>query len=168
MKKQGKVKTIVVKEVITGMQILDKFGNIGIVLPHTTLSFIPYKITCRDSIVRENSQYIEELRVIVVEYDRMDPKGGLGHTVELPLKHSQWQAAIDKGEVDSDKVVMFEVLPGIICEYAKIIPQKEKEQTWDEIRDYAYNVWEKNGGLSKFEDWYINWLEDQYLPPKKK
>lgn len=44
----------------------------------------------------------------------------------------------------------------------------EMQTTWSGIQALAYDQWKEYGGVSNFEGWYVNWLEDNYLPPKKR
>lgn len=41
-------------------------------------------------------------------------------------------------------------------------------KSWQEIHDKAYAEWKDVGGLSKFEPWFVNWLEDNYNAPTEK
>lgn len=66
----------------------------------------------------------------------------------LPLKFSQIQSAIDNGEVDSDKVVEFEIVPRYLEEkdvnsingFAKIIPQKKRMYTEEEVEELLLKI----------------------------
>jgi hypothetical protein len=144
--KQGKVKSIPVIEVIEGMQVIDPFGNIAKVItpiPQGEQKLTHFEVKCRDGVTRDNASIINQLKTLVVEYEEeqnktweqfeFDKKADL-ITKQIPLKWKQWEAAIDNGEVDSDKTVQFEILRKFAsmklsneeyyAEYAKIIPQR--------------------------------------------
>lgn len=116
-KKQGKVKAIPAKEVTEGMQItwLTSTG----------------RLTSKVKEIRGNVYWVEfngrplnilpvdrdMAEILIVEYEISPGETmsngnvwrGAGNTFEqVPLKFSQWQAAIENGEVDSNKVVEFE------------------------------------------------------------
>ena len=101
-------------------------------------------------------EILAKLKTLVVEYDDFDQSGmrvfakqSMVPLKQLPLKYSQWQLAIDNGEVDSDKVVEFE--PSVTTldkwgfSYAKIIPQKKDWSVAKEdmlaciVKDYIHN-----------------------------
>lgn len=136
---KGKIKSIPVISVTEGMQVLLNNNVIAIVK----------KIKDNGFIIIHNPNYDDgdttpdALKTLVVEYEQFE-KGNFKefpHLKQLPLKYSQWQTAIDNGEVDSDKEVEFEVVTRAIpcpdniegCEllhvrtYVKIIPQRLSE-----------------------------------------
>lgn len=97
-------------------------------------------------ILNGSSESVDESQLykLVVEYT---PHKEYRHisvkSHSIPLKYSQWQAAIDNGEVDSDKTVQFEMIQNLISGseysagqsdinrgkkvYAKIIPSKKED-----------------------------------------
>lgn len=42
------------------------------------------------------------------------------------------------------------------------------EESWDDIREKAYEEWKETFGATNFSNWYINWLAKKYNPPTKK
>lgn len=140
--KQGKIKAIPVKEVIEGMQVIDKFGNVAKLLKQTIASCV-VQVKCRDGELRNHDDNYRDLKTLIVEYesDVDDENNWIKH---LPLKYSQWQSAIDDGTVDTDKVVEFGIkhddfkyetnrygveVPIESIKIAEIIPQKERNNT---------------------------------------
>lgn len=100
---------------------------------------------------------IEELKTLVVDYEDN------GWRKQLPLKYSQWQAAVDKGEVDSDKTVTVEIGGGLNqypynergVTYAKIIPKKKRLYTEEELRvamKYASSHLSSMNGINRYID----------------
>lgn len=157
---KGKIKSVPVKEVTEGMKVL--WTNPGTKVTHI-LTVRPNHIQYvnEDLAIAYAKQIIDELKTLVVEYERDCNEarclGGDIHnckTLQLPLKYSQWQAAINAGEVDSDKVVEFEIkgidLVGTNTgqpdydwnkqyQIAKIIPQKKRMYTEREL-EIAYCI----------------------------
>lgn len=147
MKKQGKVITISLKSLSEGMQVYwdgcpskVKLWHVLKIKP-TIVEVCPLSEKLYP--VRAQSPLPDELKTLVVEYDA-EKKNYLDvdntfekkyKTLQLPLKYSQWQSAIDNGEVDSDKVVEFETINELkkeiaigkpLITIAKIIPQKKR------------------------------------------
>lgn len=135
---KGKVKSIAVTEVAEGQQVCIAWKN-GLTIHKTKLTGAA-----------------DYMRTLVVEYEdlkeyRQDNPPFSGpypptsdYRKQLSLKYSQWQSAIDNGEVDSDKEVEFEVVSTScdcigMCKHdnpdkdctnkvlAKIIPQRLSE-----------------------------------------
>lgn len=129
---QGKVKSISVKEVPARMQLLTPIGvrRVG-KAEHIKEDSILINGVWWDRVVLKT--LVVECEETVVGHDRYGEQEA-DITRILPLKHSQWQSAIDNGEVDSDKEVRFEILntPGP-NEYAKIIPQKKRMYSEEEV-----------------------------------
>lgn len=184
-KKQGKVITISLKSLSEGMQVYwdgcpskVKLWHVLKIRP-TIVEVCP--LSEKFYPVRAQSPLPDELKTLVVEYEDTQTWGieGVSKTKQyLPLIYSQWQSAIENGQVDTNKIVEFitikttsnpikgmygDMVKGIAI--AKIISQPE---AWGVIHNKAFNEWEKVGGLSNFDSWYVNWLEDNYLPPRKK
>jgi len=152
-KKQGKIVSTPVKEVTDGMQVIDTVFNRIVKITKSELNGLgsaflkPVEIGYTD----ENNQYrlgnrdLDELKTLVVEFETE-----LNNLVinQLPLKYSQWQSAIDKGEVDSDKIVEFEIISiehfSPNPNYAKIIPQKQRTYTREEL-ERAWDAGFKRG-----------------------
>jgi hypothetical protein len=140
--KQGKVKSVPVSEVTEGMQVVLKNQIINLI---------------GDMLF--NKDLIEVCKTLVVEYELEKKNYSLDNSytkkfkeMQIPLKFKQWQAAIDNNEVDSEKIVNFELkqrynfycscggeedkcLAGMDCKgegkwegyIARIIPQKTKK-----------------------------------------
>lgn len=183
---QGKVISIPVKEVTEGMQVLTQYGictvrafkdNIVWILMLGNKNPLSFKDAC---LGYDYTLLVTELKTLVVEYKEEghedwagdnytgEPIWIDGKVKQLPLKYSQWQSVIDSGKVDSDKIVEFEIINRPYLDdrdIAKIIPQKS---SWENIQAIAYDEWKEHGGLGEFNAWYINWLEDNYLPPNRK
>lgn len=139
-KKQGKVKSIPLtkEQVIEGINVLvDGDDAIFIVITTDDISG-KVRVQCKES--GNSIVDASELKTLVVEYTVQIPHPELGSITsfpyQLPLKYSQWQSAIDNGEVDSDKEVEFEIVPRYLEEkdvnssngFAKIIPQKKQDK----------------------------------------
>ena len=151
MKKQGKVKSVPVKakDLTKGIQVIDKFGNVSKVYSIDSINknYVEIEILCRDGEIRYHSDYLENLKTLVVEYDyRGAYDGKPHHLTQLPLKRSQWQSAIDNNEVDSDKIVDFEIIDPILKshlsdqEYAEIIPQKKRVYTFEDMDSNSHRM----------------------------
>jgi hypothetical protein len=150
-KMQGKVKAIAVKEVTAGMQILWDKQIYKVIHYKNCLCIQDPNNAFQTMSLDSYPDTKKEFKTLVVEYEEQDEKNrreiGLdvnkysGYTKQITLKHSQWQASIDNDEVDSDKIVEFEIITDVamvseIC-YAKIIPQKrEKLFTEDEVHSF--------------------------------
>jgi hypothetical protein len=68
---------------------------------------------------------IKDLYELCVEYVKENyPKPNQRSFITVPLKYSQWQAAIDTGEVDSDREVSF-IIENTI---ARVIPEQNTLQ----------------------------------------
>lgn len=138
-KKQGKIKSIPVTNVIEGMQVLTPY-EVGIIIENNSNSLKEYTIKRKDGGLVFYSK--NKLKTLVVEYEEdltnhnIDShnwcsrcNNSIFHKSEhklklftIPLKYSQWQNAIDNGEVDSDKVVEFEIIENkgyLICSHCK-------------------------------------------------
>jgi hypothetical protein len=152
-KKQGKVKMVPAKEIREGMQFID-----------TNRGGLIVKITSTDGGIMVDNHWrvaggwLMMLVVEYTEYEQVYPKSGRdfqGHekyddvTYQIPLKYSQWQSAIDNGELNSDKMVEFEIVKraynkdgfpitnavyedDYVKSYAKIIPIEKKERLYTE------------------------------------
>lgn len=157
-KKQGKIKAIPVKEVIKGMQVT--YNDVVYVV-------VKCQSNSNDLIIRRiNATNLVDitnlninLKTLVVEYD-ID-HGAITIPQQIPLKQSQWQAAINNKEVDTDKVVTFEInsSPKGNFSYAKIIPNKQTnnvtvdQSVIDNIIKYCEDkaIYDK---LSNYGDFY--------------
>lgn len=150
MRKQGKIKSIPVTEVIEGMQVYHNIHGIGKVLrideDRFTVRLGVFDLTHRNF-------SISELKTLVFEYPSNQEEILRGEIPkdfkQIPLKYSQWQSALDNNEVDSDKVVEFEIKDILInispknsplhktvfnkTQIAKVIPTKKKTYTEDEL-----------------------------------
>jgi hypothetical protein len=110
MKNIGKVISIPVKGVTEGMQIIDEVGIIRKVITKA-----PGYVETRDIKGEYFNRVIVStiLKTLVVEYDDTHYSHYETHQnsiiKQLPLKYSQWQSAIDNSEVDTDKIVEFEI-----------------------------------------------------------
>lgn len=141
-KKQGKVKAIPVKEVTEGMQVLCLNKYVGKVnhIDSDKGTHVGISYYCSS-----------ELKTLVVEYEDTQTWGieGVSKTKQyLPLMYSQWQSAIDNGEIDSDKEVEFEIKDCVwkdtiegkdtlvpTFQIAKIVPQKKRMYSEEEVED---------------------------------
>jgi hypothetical protein len=179
MQLKGKIKAIPVKEVIEGMQVcVHKMGMPGYlickVLGPAYKSLTSSWIISIIGTQTEHQISTTDLKTLVVEYEvvcgscRGDEYKkqytclcyGKPQYKQLPLKYSQWQAAIDNGLVDSDKIVEFEIgiatckqcmlvqgmhlspdCCGNYTQYAKIIPPKKRTYTEDEVKDIIRKVY---------------------------
>jgi hypothetical protein len=157
MKHQGKIKAIPVKEVTEGMQVLwNPWSVAGAEFTVDNIYKISKKLASNTSVnvIRIHDGYtydavlVEQLEILVVEYESYEqtwPQSGRDAggfeqhgnvTKQIPLKYSQWQSAIDNNEVNSDKTVEFEIIEmGLYDQvnYAKIIPQKKRMYTSEEV-----------------------------------
>ena len=134
MKLQGKIKSIPVKEVTEEMQVMVR-GLIMKAYPSKThIDFSIIRGFNRKNQEVQRLIHISELKTLVVEHGN-GRSDNYKWEKQLPLKHSQWQAAIDNGEVDSDKTVEFEIVQSLAQradkrdnlpdQIAKIIPTKK-------------------------------------------
>lgn len=153
-KLKGRVKSISVKEVTEKVQILHPTYTTG------SSTFIIGKVD-EDYIELCNSgrlidmipkKDISKLKTLVVEYEysyKDDFDIDWVHTTkQLPLKYSQWQATIDSGVVDNDKEVEFEIVVqdgphpnDRYFEYAKIIPQKKRMYSEEDVHNLMMQAW---------------------------
>lgn len=168
---QGKVKSISVKEVTEGIQVLYK-NQIHRVTEISNHEFKKEYMSAKMAYILADSSsyaYLEELKTLVVEYEDYSKSLRSTVTLGLPLKYSQWQSAIDSGEVDSDKVIKFEIkthtrdtseitgadgeLNGLPMQfqYAKIIPQKKRMYSEEEVKEIVFEFcewrWKERGEL---------------------
>ena len=187
---EGKVIDIPVKEVTKGMQVILINKSTGNMLIRRVVAMLT------DTKVRLEFQGIlsevklSELKELVIEYEEEPTKeqiqqirstydcafygynwqakvDKLRKSKQLPLKYSQWQAAIDNGEVRSNKKVKFEIMDYGNKQYghpiyAKIIPQKERKYTREYIEELLH---EFNSTLieGKVYDGYDldKWIEEK-------
>jgi len=157
MKKQGKIKAIPVKEVTEGMQVLWENcmnGYIYTVIEVEENHFVIKAQGVQSYHVRLQKIQIHKtsIQTLVVEYvpNYRNEDGTYNRqfdTEQLSLKHSQWQAAIDNNEVDTDKTVEFEIISNGQGEkwikYAKIITKgqaKKKYFSEEEILEIKRNA----------------------------
>lgn len=138
MKLQGKIKAIPVKEVTEGMQVLVQGLIMKIDKVFDKNNPIIIGRNGKGDLVHR-SIHISFIQTLVVEYDDTHYESHSSPIIkQLPLKYSQWQAAIDNNEVDRDKVVTFEFMHSHhskneaqrqgsynIVTYVKIIPEKK-------------------------------------------
>lgn len=144
---KGKVKSIPVTQVTEEMQVQwvrwkDKIYKVAI---HFPIDKQVRLIELGDK-VQSHAIDISELKTLVVEYkyeyeyddDSRQTVYDI-RTKQLPLKYSQWQSAIDNGEVDSEKEIEWEEftinaqsLTKDWVRGAKIIPQKKKRMYSEE------------------------------------
>lgn len=143
-KKQGKIKAIPVKEVTEGMQVVLNSRFVCKVISIYTDGY--YGLQYIDGTIT-STRCIEKTKTLVVEYEDLDRISALQSLdcepedyntyKQIPLKYSQWESALDNGEVDSDKVVEFEIKGLEVIEsdshYAKVIPQKKRIYTRNEV-----------------------------------
>lgn len=185
---QGKIKAIPVKEVIKGMQVT--YNDVVYVV-------VKCQSNSNDLIIRRiNATNLVDitnlninLKTLVVEYQDHTVWYESKPVIQIPLKHSQWQKAIDNKEVDSDKIIEFEeidlfekentgyrtysrsemeAMGGSWCtiKYAKIIPKNktqidESKLTHMGSMNYILQVW---GNSKTNEDVEV----DQYQPRKNR
>lgn len=148
---KGKVKSISVKEVTEGMQVVFKVTNKICTVPHiiTHLDLEKkYKIEQVEYLLNDlfgttyGKAYLPGLKTLVVEYESILPNQ-VKQTLALLLKYSQWQSAIDDGLVDSSKEVKFEIKEYHIDELnpveylqakvAQIVPQTKRMYSEEEM-----------------------------------
>lgn len=183
---KGKVKSISVKEVTEGMQV----GWEGVNRFHFgKTEKVVDKVYVKVNLETTNGHDtvpIDLLKTLVVEYGNGVEIGIIekeGNSLlmkelpkqqmrQLPLKYSQWQSAIDNGEVDSDKEVEFEIKHGFVhggegeivdkfcARYAKIIPQKKRVYSEEEMR-LAFEA-----GRTMQDRVYGNGIENLFLRDK--
>lgn len=185
---KGKVKAIPVISVTEGQQVL--YSNSIEVLQAVISSEKHCFLKGYDP---EDLVEITELKTLVVEYrkETHNPNDTYPHRTlikQLPLKYSQWQSAIDNGEVDNDKEVEFEVVNMVLsttCEddydyqIAKIIPQQKRMYSETQVKELcrqahhiggayqsmknANNTTEPYYSSTEFETWYARAI-GEYLP----
>ena len=151
-KKQGKVKSISLNEVRKNMQVMHPNGNILVIkeLQPLSVDLKPLPDSYLTTMVISNNTFKgssqcwqpHELKTLVIEYDFDQGKFAAPSLRQIPLKYSQWEAAVNNQEVDSDKIVDFDVkeydceynpMPDNVAEYksekgvtsvGRIIPKK--------------------------------------------
>lgn len=166
---KGKVKSIPLEEAIEGIQVVKSFVTINLKI--WIISEIKnglanlYSARTRDIDDSIGGVNIKELKTLVIVFETKDTNDD-GFDRSLPLKYSQWQSAIDNGEVDSDKEVEFEIKQFMdededyeIVTFAKIIPQKRKVYTREELRKA---VWESRKFYSKHTFTPFNRLREPF------
>lgn len=173
---QGNVKSIPVTEVKEGMQVLYDGRTCKVTsINHGTKDKPNYTPIILDG---NFGITMDRLKTLVVEY--LDDKYIAGTLFsskmsQLPLKYSQWQSTIDAGEVDTDKIVEFEIIiqtsngRGPLLDIAKIIPQKKRMYSEEEVKSlankaYKYGFqggvyentdsWKKQHGVDSFDKWF--------------
>lgn len=128
MKKHGKIKSVPVKEVTEGMQVisnrhlLNELGSLGKVVKvlgdmvyiyslNEKAEYMNYFADREKQIMFHYIKPIIELKTLVVEYE-LGYKDDVGHERinQISLKNSQWQKAVHNGEVDGDKIVEFQIV----------------------------------------------------------
>lgn len=141
----GKILSIRVFEPKQGMQVLYKthiqglvfIGRVTEIDERTNHATVHYQNLGVDRYLP-----IEQLYTLVVDYEDND-----GWRKQIPLKLTQWQVAVDKGEVDSDITVTFEKKVGYEnlgtaqgrrfdeakIVYAKILPKRKRLYTEEEM-----------------------------------
>jgi len=159
MKKQGKIKAIPVKEVTEGMQLTYNGVTYTVTkAPHNNSNvFLIKRLNLNSTKLVDVTDLNIAFKTLVVIYEDNDWRDGrsVNYTTvqSLPLKHSQWEAAIANNEVDTDKVVNFDIIDVYVNEksgyktsdpfvieksggtwiketsYAKIIPKKKKKES---------------------------------------
>jgi len=170
MKKQGKIKAIPVKGITEGIQVC--FTSGGKLIPVIVASAKSIHYKDNEINIDYAKQIMSELKTLVVECEEPLSQN-YDIKKSLPLKYSQWQSAIDNGEVDSGKVVEFEIKAGYRnlgksngerfdeakLVIAKIIPQKKRMYSEEQVKiialKYANAQHNKIGDMSKFfDDWF--------------
>lgn len=172
---KGKVKSIVVKEsniclggpyilFFDGVTILGDINKIGLDIVNIKSNGLNFGATK------------SELRTLVVEYEEQTERGGIyfknGYGLikfkeidikQLPLKYSQWQLAIDNGEVDTEKEIGIEIIDSeslnTKIKLAQIIRKAKRQYSEDEVRVLLSEVGElyRNEftyGSPAFEEWF--------------
>jgi hypothetical protein len=134
------IKSIPVTSVTEGMQIVRTTNNQVLIIERIDsdengIPFVQFKGfggSCAP---------LSQLKTIVVEYDYIDDIDV--YKTQLPLKHSDWQQAIDDGLVDSGKEVEAEtvyneerIVNGIdIGDYsAQLVPQQKRMYNIHQLR----------------------------------
>lgn len=136
MKKQGKIKSIPVSQVEKGMQVI-------------TMSTI-FKVSekCNDTIILKSVNgnlkidgTLESLKLkkLVIVYEEKNEK-----YTEIPLKYSQWSKAMYNHEVDTEKLINFEIIEQVnklnnfVC--GKIIPEVKNSKMYRLMIYFAHST----------------------------
>lgn len=139
-KKQGKVVKKSLSEAglypAEKMQILSPNGEIAIIKAFTTTNLSVFYSRVSDN--SAGSCLVDELSVLMVECLRDNGKiNPINPYKHIPLKYSQWQSAIDNGEVDNEnKYVTFEV-KSHDCEFSRGNPPAEEAQSQNGYVEFA-------------------------------
>jgi len=146
--KQGKIISVPVLNVIEGQIVIHK-NIICTIANSNSIEIVTKKGAIRSWVM------MSELRELVVEYFEVivNSHAQSTHNVKLPLKLSQWEAAINNNEVNSGiKQVKFEIIERktdkvigyhegnlnnpihyhYIMEIAKVIPNREEKLTLEQ------------------------------------
>lgn len=184
-KQQGKVKSIPAKGIVEGMYVC--WQNVvdiwfwGIISSANKVKD-PYHhcIDLRGNVGDIVTINFKDLRVLVIEYDyHLSTK-----IQQLPLKRTQWQSAFDNKEVDTDKIVRFQIresrnlISGVIYNtFARIIPErnpaytnivkkKERLYTLEDVKSialhYAMDQQDRYGDMGSFFDAWIEKNKNLY------
>lgn len=169
-KKQGKIKSISVKEIAEGIQVYHTIEEMILIFTEERHLFSLNKA----KVIDKSNLNLIHLKTFVVEYKECCSKledqncegapGICGMTIkQLPLKYSQWQNAIDNNEVDSDKVVEFFIETFAMDSkrandnatfFARIIPQNKRLYSEEDILEFEKWLYKEgyrnnNGVISK-------------------
>jgi len=135
MKKQGKIKAIPVKEITKGIQVLWENCMKGYIYTIIDVDEDHFVLKSKNTqSFRLSKLHKASIQTLVVEFKTEVVNTLSGSTKRLtdqiPLKFSQWQAAIDNDEVDTNKEVIFQISATRSTKpwewYARIIPSKSK------------------------------------------
>lgn len=173
MKLQGKIKSIPITHSKIGMQILlsanvnNKWQNI---IGKITKVFTDHTHTLVN-IDKLKNLGIEsiELKILVIEYTEFNQyigeNEGYNSIKQIPLKYSQWQAAVDTNEVDSDKIVEFKIIFANPDSFniAKIIPSEKSNNLVEVINkqhlEFIYNRMIDNHSENPHYDYMLKFKE---------
>lgn len=187
---QGKVRSISVKEVTEGIQVIiwgrivsinsnkqNQEGYITLKEAQITKDKLKTLAVEYESVAWE--EHIKELIFESAESKRRVFEGWQRDCIkQLSLKHSQWQSAVDNSEVDSDKVVEFEIITKVLrpglgaifegengleylnTKYAKIIPHKKRMYSEEDVWSLFVKMITADttdGTLGKYKEWWDNY-----------
>ncbi len=164
MKLKGKVKSIPVTEVTEEMQVIYNDGNKDYVMTVGEDEKHPISLKLGVGHAR-----LSHLKTFVIEYkekvleDELEAKEFVlrenTYTKQLPLKYSQWQSALDNGEVDSDKEVEFEIITNDTSNY-NVIPQNFiKHIQFAKIIPVKKRMYSEED-MIKFTNWCVQFHKD--------
>lgn len=144
-KKQGKINSRLFPAKMDGTRMVNqqvligrRIGKVASYVPNTNLYTVHFYDGTVDTQVRFPSMFRLMLDYVTT--------GDLPMTITMTVKWSQWQAAIDSKEVDSEQEVTFEeadthTTSGIVT-MARIIPIKKRQFTTDDVDAIMDEVWD--------------------------